>query len=411
LVSVVSLLAGFFLLLPHDLEELAESSVAQQAMLSNVYFWTNGGYFDGPDETKPLLHTWSLAVEEQFYLGFPLLLIAARRFSKRTAVLSLLTLAVASFLLSVWDVRQSPLTAFFLLPSRMWELLLGALLVYCPEPCFLRRRWLEFGAWTGLASVLAGALLFDSATKFPGMAALLPCVGTFLIIYSNTPRLTSLGGLLARKQVVFIGLLSYSLYLWHWPILAYLRYCLGGVLPLTVRLVALVASLLLAVVSWRFVETPFRKGFRQTGTGMLALSALASAGLVITVSLWINQERGLPWRVPEEIRQLAAPMESFEHFGSSLQTVREKQLPILGEKDDLSRQQDYIVWGDSHAMVVGNLINSLAKEHGVWGVMAALGGTIPVLGVGVRGGASNLAKSLHGMKKLSNTYARIKSRM
>lgn len=381
LVGVVCLIAGGVLLLPSDWEQLAKSLVAQQAMLSNVYFWRSTDYFAGPSEVMPLLHTWSLAVEEQFYLGFPLLLIVIRRLSPRTAASVLLSLAAFSFLLSEWAVRRYPSAAFFLLPTRAWELLLGALLVYCPEPRQIRRGWKELGAWTGLIFVVGSGTWFSSDTTFPGISAMLPCLGTFMIIYFNAGPLTSLGTALADKKVVFVGLISYSLYLWHWPILAFTRYWMGIELPLGIRIGALVVSFLFAVVSWKFVETPFRRGFAGVGTAKLAAGAVASAAIVVGVSQWVQIAKGFPARLPEDVRKIAEPLAVRLSYGVNVHAIRDGKLPVLGLPRAAERPPDFIVWGDSHAMAIGACFESLAKEHQLCGVVAARTATVPILGV------------------------------
>ena len=134
----ITLLAGLVLLLPNDLEDLAESTVAQQLMLANVYFWRNTGYFDGPAELKPLLHTWSLAVEEQFYLGFPFLLLLCKRLKRHLLLTLLCGLAAVSFAVSEWGSHVHPSASFFLLPTRAWELLVGSIIVFCPAPIRLK---------------------------------------------------------------------------------------------------------------------------------------------------------------------------------------------------------------------------------------------------------------------------------
>src|SRR5262249_21319385 len=157
-----------------------------------------------------------------------------------------------------------------------WELLLGALLVYCPEPRTMSRLWNEAGAWSGIGLVLASSIWFNTQTTFPGMAALLPCLGTFMVVYFNSVRLTSIGTVLANRGVVFVGCIFSPLSFWLWPILALPRYWLEIALPLGTTLVALVLSVLMAIVSWRFVETPFRRGFSRVGTIRVVGGAMIS---------------------------------------------------------------------------------------------------------------------------------------
>lgn len=380
-VAAASLVAGLLLMLPTDLEELAQSVAAQQVMLSNVFFWRHTDYFDGPAEVKPLLHTWSLAVEEQFYLGFPFLLVLCRKFLKRHTALVLAALAVASLALGEWMVRRHPSAAFYLLPTRMWELLTGALLVFAPRPSGWRRSWREAGAWLGMAAILLAGMLFHAETPVPGAAALLPCLGTALVIFANSAELTSVGRFLAQRPVVFIGLVSYSLYLWHWPILANLRYWYGPDLAVRVSVSALLASLGLASLSWKAVEMPFRRGLQQARFRTLASGALCSAAVLMGVSGLIVRGEGLPERFPESVRRLAAPIEAPRRYGSTHEQVLADQLPQLGRARTADEPCDFLVWGDSHAMTLGDLLDVLAKEHGLCGVMAARPNTAPVLGV------------------------------
>ena len=230
LVGVVCLLAGT-LLLPADFSELAKSLTAQQLMVSNIYFWKASDYFGGTAEVMPLLHTWSLAVEEQFYLGYPLVLIVLYRWSTRTAVAVLFAMAAVSLIIAEWGVWHHPTATFYLLPPRACELLLGGLLVYCPEPHRIGQTWRELGSWIGLALVVFAGVGYSTDTSFPGLTAMVPCVGTGLIIYLNTLQPTRLARILSLRPVVFIGMISYSLYLWHWPLFAFTCYWIGIDLP------------------------------------------------------------------------------------------------------------------------------------------------------------------------------------
>ncbi len=377
----VTVAAGSLFLLPEDFEELAISAVAQQFLLANFYFWRNTGYFAGPAETKALLHTWSLAVEEQFYLGYPFLLVLCSRLTRRATFFVLFCLALASFGLAEWSVRTDPSAAFFLLPARMWELLLGALLVLTPQPTNWKAPWRELCAWTGFAGIITAGLLFDSRTPFPGTAALLPCVGTAFVIYASSASPTSLGNMLSNKKVVFVGLISYSLYLWHWPALALLHYWFGHNVPLLYRMTAIVMSFLCAYLSWRFVETPFRQGFKQVGLKQTATIATVAAVILIGCGLWIKRSRGFPERLPEHVQQLVEQNHIRQHFRTSIQQVQRGELPAVGVERAPNKPIDFLVWGDSHAMAIGELFHTLGKTNGLSGIIAAKPATMPLLGV------------------------------
>ena len=219
-----TLIAGFWFMLPEHYEDLAKSAIAQQLLVSNVHFMRKSGYFDGSAELMPLLHTWSLAVEEQFYVGYPPLLLLLGRLPRRMMVAALVVLAAVSFAVSDWGVRTHPEATFYLLPTRAWEILIGGLICFAPMPRH-RSAWVaNLLAGLGMSGILLSAWLFNAVTPFPGRAALLPCLATAMVIYANSLTTTLVGRFLQMRPVVFVGLVSYSLYLWHWPILSFLRY-------------------------------------------------------------------------------------------------------------------------------------------------------------------------------------------
>jgi len=382
-VVVVTLLAGAWILLPADYEQLAESTIYQQLMLANDFFYRNLNYFDGPSETKALLHTWSLAVEEQFYLAFPLLLIFLRRFSARTSAITLSILALLSFSYSQWAVASQPSAAFFLLPSRMWELLIGAILVFVPAPNPASSRKVRFCCewmgFLGLGGIVASGILFNSSTPFPGMAALLPCVATAFVIYSNVHCLTTAGKILSNQSMIFIGLISYSLYLWHWPILALAHYHFGHTLTFTTQITALLLSFFCAWLSWRFIETPFRQGFKKTTLPRTVAITIACATLLISVSVWIDHTKGLSWRLPSHVYQLIQDNDVPKRFRCTTEQVRSGELPVLGIRPSAGEPVDFIVWGDSHAMATGTLFEILATEYQQHGRMAARSAIAPLI--------------------------------
>ena len=378
-VVVVTLLAGAWILLPEDYEQLAESTIYQQLMLANNFFYQNLNYFDGPSETKALLHTWSLAVEEQFYFVFPLLLIFLRRYSNRTAASILATLAISSFAYSHWATGNAPSAAFFLLPSRMWELLIDSLLVYAPQPKSKPQHWQELAGLIGIAGILAAGLLFDASTAFPGTAALLPCLATALIIYSSVNTPTKIGKLLSHKTLVFIGLISYSLYLWHWPILALLRYNTNQPLTTVTQCTALGLSFLCGWLSWKYIETPFRQGFQNIKLRQTLTITAACATALIIVSIWIDHSRGLTWRLPADVYQLIQDNEVPKRFRSNTEQVKTDALPLLGTPDNSQQPIDFLVWGDSHALAIGTLMEDLATEHQLHGRIAARSAIAPLV--------------------------------
>jgi len=383
-VVLATLVAGWFLLLPQAFKELGESAVAQSLLVSNIYFWIKSwigvGYFTPAAEVKPLLHTWSLAVEEQFYLFFPFLLLLLKRFDHRRLFSTLLILCGISFGLSVWCGYFHPAINFYFLPPRAWELLLGALLATLPAQAFrFSAPVREASSWGGLLGILCAIFLYTRETPFPGVSALLPCLGTALIIWANKERLTSVGELLALRPVVFIGLISYSLYLWHWPMLVFGKYWAVDPLTQGQRLLILFGSLVLAVLSWKFVEAPFRQRvILKTRPQVFTFAGATTVGLLIA-SFSIYLLHGVSARLPNEALNYAnTETKTAWDWDLQLKEVVAGNLIQLGTADK-SQQIDLLVWGDSHAMSVMPVFDLMCKEQLVGGVAATRSATPPLL--------------------------------
>lgn len=285
-------------LMPPDMAAFGRSLLSSVCFVSNVYFWKVSGYFDGAADFKPLLHTWSLSVEEQFYLVAPYLLVGISAFLRRRYLTFLIPLALGSLLLSEWGVSRTPSAAFYLLPTRFWEILLGALLAVSRTTGTERRPLREALSLAGLVSILGACFLYSEDTRFPGFAALAPCVGAALIIYAGTGGTSLVGRLLASTPFVFIGKISYSLYLWHWPLFALYRYRVARELTWVEAVILLTASFGLAVLSWRFVEAPFRQARAGSGRRAVFLGSGAGALAAATFAGTAMATGGLPSRVP-----------------------------------------------------------------------------------------------------------------
>jgi len=383
-VLVSCLAAGWFLFLPQGFKELGESASAQAALVSNIYFWVKSwigsGYFAPSAEVKPLLHTWSLSVEEQFYLLFPFLLIAFKRFSRKSLIPGILLLCSFSFSLSVCCSYLYPLANFYFLPTRAWELLLGAFLAAIPTQR-ASTRWLnEFLSVAGLLAILYAAFFYGRDTRFPGVAALFPCVGTALIIWANGRTLTGVGKLLATPPIVFVGLISYSLYLWHWPILVFVKYWSLDPLSQSQRMLLLLSSVIPATLSWRFVEIPFRKRtiFKRR-VQMFSFACVTTAMLLLT-GLVVFEFKGLPSRIPAAALAYASGNTDRTFLNDlSVKQALAGHFVEIG-RGDTHLQIDLLVWGDSFAMAVMPVFDVLCKEHSVRGVAATHVATAPLIG-------------------------------
>ncbi len=379
-VVVSTLAAGWFLYLPSDYRLLGEQSAAQSIFASNILFKTQAGYFDTTNIIKPLLHTWSLAVEEQFYLFFPIAIFAVWKYRRDKVFKYFVIFSILSFIAAAFIVRNSPSSAFYLLPFRAWELLIGSLLVL--RPFNINGIKKEILGWLGVASITIGVFLYDDKTLFPGVTALLPCFGAAAIIASNTNRLNIVGKILSMRIPVFIGLVSYSLYLWHWPILAFTRY--SGLIEFTlpVALACLSASFVLAVLSWEFIEAPFRKKQVFATTKNIYLAAVASLLLMAGAGLAIYLTQGVPQRLPPEVVAYAEGVDDINPYRESCNKPKFDRFE-KGEICQSNAGQDiaprFVLWGDSFADAIAPAFYELSKEYKSNGYVVTAHGCPPIL--------------------------------
>jgi peptidoglycan/LPS O-acetylase OafA/YrhL len=380
---IVTLLVGYFLLLPPDFAELGESAVAQALLAANFYFYSTSGYFSAPSDSKPLLHFWSLAVEEQFYLIFPFLLLWFRRLRRIGLIALVVTLAIGSFALSVHGVSRYPDATFYLLPARAWELALGALLALTGCRLPLPERLKGPIGWIGLALIIGPMVIYTSHTPFPGAAALPPVLGTVLIIWATHGRESWLKSILSFRPIVFVGLLSYSLYLWHWPVQVYSHYWLVSGSPFVVRVAVAVASFALAWLSWRYIETPFRERRVFVPRRALLWGMGTATAAVMVMGSGATLMQGLPGRMPSEVLSYVAAWDErpqIEEADVSTEQVDTDALTRLTA--DLSPGDAVLLWGDSHARVVSPAIEGLCELNELNGFRASRSMTPSVLGWG-----------------------------
>jgi peptidoglycan/LPS O-acetylase OafA/YrhL len=393
LVIAATAFAAWYLLLPPQTIELARSMVAVTLFSSNILFWQEAGYFDAPALTKPLLHTWSLSVEEQFYLVFPTLLIVifqrlAVPAASRNALAILFTFAAASFAYNVWQVEAAPSAAFYLSPGRAWEFLLGSMLTVGNIPK-IKSHYVQFLVATlGITMIVAAALTFRSKTAFPGAAALLPCIGAAICIWANTYRIPGRIERSLTSLPLFYGKISYSLYLWHWPIWLFARLWLrpDEDFPTSTKLAMFALATALSFVSFRLVEQPFRNPARVGRWRLVVSGAMASASLVLVGIAGIELS-GFPSRIPPDIAALSnyahyprsAPYRENVCFLQPSQKIEEYDVDKCATPKPGTRS--VLLLGDSLAAHYLPGLQQAASDHSLLILQANSAGCAPLIGL------------------------------
>lgn len=360
---ITTLAAGWFLLMPGDYADLGQSAAYAAAGLGNFFFFNHTSYFDQASEMQPLLHTWSLGVEEQFYLAWPLLLwLGMKLIKSKRLFLWLFAVGLAIGLAySVRKVGFDPKGAFYLPLPRAWELAIGGILAFVP---MIRSRRLAIVAEAvGLALIGWSFFAINAAAPFPGLNAAYACAGTALLLWPKQET-GPLAGMLAMKPLRWIGLISYSLYLWHWPVLVLFRNYNNGLMPNLGEALALSAlSICLSALSWRWVEMPFRRfrpmHWRTVGAGFVACAVIAVGGVAVSASA------GFPARLPAESLTMsnrdamwAWPCPETRTFvGLKTSTC------VIGDPWETAPRHT-LLWGDSHALAIAPALDVAAKGTG-----------------------------------------------
>lgn len=368
---------------PGELKDFGQSLVAVSTFTSNIFFWQESGYFETATELKPLLHTWSLAVEEQYYILFPIFLILAWKFGIKSIIVMLSAAFVISLGLAQWSAFNSPSSNFYLLPTRAWELFVGVFaafyLTYSRHLSSLIGN--QILSLLGLMMIVYSIIIFDETTPFPSLYTLLPTIGTGLLILCAVEN-TLVHRALSQTSIVGVGLISYSAYLWHQPLLAFSRHRLIGE-PSDVFIGLLcVSSLVLAWVSWKFVEAPFR---RKQVFNRAKIFILSGASILIfsTIGFLFHIEQGIPARAGFDAQLMSTfqlPNSYYDEgcFGIPYQYDKEDWGCRLGVETE---NVDYIFFGDSHSFSLIEVIDELAKEANVGVFYAGEAACPPLLGV------------------------------
>ena len=382
LVMLVSILFAWLWLLPSDMKDFSESLVAVSFFSSNILFWTETGYWGTANELKPLLHTWSLAIEEQYYILFPLFLMLMWKFRKRWIFSSFMLIAVTSLAVSQWGAYNRPSANFFLLPTRGWELAIGAGIAFY----FLYRKQTirtffshqyvdELLGLIGLLMIGYSVFLFDETVPFPSLYALIPTIGTGLIILFSSPH-TLVGRFLSLKLLVGIGLISYSAYLWHQPLLAFAR---NRSVAEEYLVVIAAFSFPLAYLTWKFIEKPFRnKGvynrkaiFIFSVTGTIIFTSIGIAG-------HISGGFSARFEVPKSVTQ---SIERRKGLCFDREYAHKADSWLCGINGEELLNPDFLVVGDSHMFSFLPAFKFIDIKKTSSGAYVGFSGCPPLLGV------------------------------
>jgi peptidoglycan/LPS O-acetylase OafA/YrhL len=382
-VQLLLLACAYFLFLPNDVADLIKQTVFAQTYLINFYLWKSVNYFGLQAENISLLHCWSLAVEEQFYLTYPLLLIGVHRYARRYFPVFLVAIAAASFALNVALVGKHAGAAFYLLPARAWELALGALLSFAQE-WFRRHEWpRHVAALLGTAAIAAGVALYTPLVAFPGYFALYPTLGAAALILAGTGTGSWLSPILSCRPMVYIGRVSYSLYLIHWPV----RILIESSIPeYTVgwRWFSFLVSLAMTSVLFHLVEDPVRKGtvFASGRRFVAAYAVGVTAVMVVAFSAY--RTGGWRFRFPAEAVHMADYEKDQNEAGRHCEyagAAWEKQLPTcrLGAPN---AKPEWFLLGDSHAWALAPAFSQFLDSRNQGGQTIFIHACMPVLGLG-----------------------------
>jgi peptidoglycan/LPS O-acetylase OafA/YrhL len=382
LVLAVTLVAGWHFLLPEEYKQLGSHVAASATFIPNFIFWSEAGYFDTASDLKPLLHLWSLGVEEQFYIVWPVIVVLASRCRVRLFRV-IAFIAVASFGLNVWLVQQDAVSSFFLPPARAWELLIGCGLANHVNPA--NRHIANAAGVLGLALIAIACVLLTSDSAFPGWWALFPTIGTALIIWAGHGAwLNSV--VLSNRALVFVGLISYPLYLWHWPLLTFPRLIEEDDPSRTTRLLAVILAVILAWLTYFIIERRVRK----TVSNAIPVALCAASIAIGACGYLVFRLGGLPFRYPAEIQNLlrssAAPVatkrlgrsarhcflepgENYDYYTDDCVEAEPTRAPLL------------FIWGDSHADAISPGLAAIRRQFNFRTAEFTASACPPIVGV------------------------------
>lgn len=404
-VLLATLIFGYYHLLPVQFNDLSNSSLATLLFSSNIFFWKTTGYFAGPAELKPLLHTWSLAVEEQFYIVFPVILLLVMRFFRQRVVQAMLLIIFVSFLLSLYAVTRKPTFTFYMLPTRAWELALGGLIAVAgleAKMVKVSQGVKHLMSLSGLALILGGFFWLDTSKPFPAWNALWPCLGSFLIILAGQKAVVS--RMLALRPVVYIGMISYCLYLWHWPIIVYSRMFFNFAPGIREGVIAGL-TLGLAVASRYLIEIPFRYKLAVLPPARIVAASVAALVLMASGTLYKGHVSNNAGQFSQQALALAnysqykdMPEFSYQYRPGRCFVDGKSQEDKPFDREYCLKMSDtarnYVLIGDSHAAHLWRAM-SLAAGEGVNVIQATSAGCKPLYHQSLRNPCTELVDELY----------------
>lgn len=360
-VLIVTVAVFQVIAMPDQAQETSESAIAALLSVSNFYFWQSTGYFAPAAEFMPLLHTWTLAVEEQFYLLFPVVVLALWKL--RLPIKWIFGVGtVAAFALGYWLSVEKPSVAYYLLPARAWELAIGVVLAAGIVPAIKGQAMRQAVPALGVGLIVFSLFFIDDTMIFPGWVALIPCLGTAMVIHAGESSWVA-RRFLGARPMVFIGLLSYSLYLWHWPVLTALRMRTASThLDLPVIMGAITMTFLFAWASWRFVERPFRNRRSMPGRAMMLRLGVGSA-LIVSIATISMVTGGFQGRLSTRAQEMAAGAHDI------IRDCPEGNIEGACRFGPVDEPVRLVVIGDSHTPMLVQVMSQIADLSNVQGTL------------------------------------------
>ena len=360
-IQFISICFAWIWMSPTQMKDFSHSLVATSIFASNILFWRESGYFEASTEQKPLLHTWSLAVEEQYYILFPIFLIVAWRFGKTRLLWVLIICATCSLLLSEWGSRNKEVANFYLTPTRAWEILAGSIAAFIVHKQGVKNS--NPLSLFGLIAIVFSIFVYDEATPFPSLYTLIPVLGVVLIIlYAGKKSIVS--KFLGAKIFVGAGLISYSAYLWHQPLFAFARIKSETEPSILLMAVLAFSSLFLAYFSWRFIEAPFRN---KASISQRKIFIFSAAGLIGFIAFGVTGHNTNGFRHRLEQYQLEIlsweeyPRASVYREGDCF--LSETQSYTFFDTQCTHGKTKTLIWGDSHAAALSSGWRKLSDLH------------------------------------------------